>query len=39
LPVEVVVAPSPPFIDRPVVSEAKIEFLLSNGHHISVNGA
>ena len=43
LPVEVVAAPAPPVIDPPVIepkaAEAKIEILLSNGHHISVSGA
>ncbi len=43
LPVEVVAAPAPQLIDPPVtepkVSEAKIEILLSNGHHIRVIGA
>ena len=41
LPVEVVAVP--PIIDPPVIepkaAEAKIEILLSNGHHISVSGA
>ncbi len=39
LPVEVVA--EPPIIDPPVIEPkaAKIEILLSNGHHISVSGA
>ncbi len=39
LPVEVVAVP--PIIDPPVIEPkaAKIEILLSNGHHISVSGA
>ncbi len=48
LPVEVIAAPAPPVIDpsvidppviEPKAAEAKIEILLSNGHHISVIGA